>query len=107
MLKYPNIPYLTINGSKDPCAYYNGEIGMTTRRLVQKDDIPIRIMDYWPDYRAYCRHFKQHMIHLLEGEMINILKDGTQTILTAGIGCVVGEYKEIRNLPIPNPSLNG
>lgn len=90
-MKDKNIPFQTINWSEVAKTRYEGKSGFAYWQTLQFEDLRIRIVEYSENYFAdhWCE--KGHIVYCLEGEVINELKDGTQSILTAGMSYVVSD----------------
>ncbi len=86
-----NIPFQTIAWDKIEKVRYEGISGFSTWQTMQFDGLRVRIVNYSKDYIAdhWCE--KGHIVYCLEGEVINELKDGTQSILTKGMSYIVSD----------------
>lgn len=86
-----NIPYQTLDWPSIPRSEYKGETGTSFWRTLQLPGLRIRLVEYSPGYLAdhWCR--KGHIVHCLEGEFINELEDGRQTVMRRGLTYVVSD----------------
>lgn len=86
-----NIPFQTIDWSKIPKIEYKGETGVAYWQTLQFDGLRIRIVEYSKGYKAdhWCE--KGHIVHCLEGEVVNEQKEGSRSVLTAGMSYVVSD----------------
>ena len=86
-----NIPFQTIDWSKIPKTEHKGETGIAYWQTLQLDGLRIRIVEYSAGYVAdhWCE--KGHIVHCLEGEVINEQKEGTSSVLTPGMSYVVSD----------------
>ncbi len=86
-----NIPFQTIDWSKIPKTEHKGETGVAYWQTIQFDGLRIRIVEYSAGYVAdhWCE--KGHIVHCLEGEVVNEQKDGVNSVLTPGISYVVSD----------------
>ena len=86
-----NIPFQTIDWSNIEKTQHKGERGFATWQTVEFEGLRIRIVNYSKNYFAdhWCE--KGHIVYCLEGEVINELKDGKKSILTAGMSYVVSD----------------
>ena len=86
-----NIPFQTIDWSNIPKKEYKGETGFAFWQTLQFEGLRIRLVEYSEDYFAdhWCE--KGHIVHCLEGEVINELKDGSKSTLTAGMSYLVSD----------------
>lgn len=86
-----NIPFQTIDWSKIPKTEHKGEEGVAYWQTLQFDGLRIRIVEYSQGYVAdhWCR--KGHIVHCLEGQVINEQNEGLQSVLTPGMSYVVSD----------------
>jgi len=86
-----NIPFQTIDWSTIPKTLHPGETGVATWQTLQFPGLRIRIVEYSPGYIAdhWCR--KGHIVHCLEGEVVNEQEDGSSSLLTPGMSYVVSD----------------
>ena len=86
-----NIPFQTIDWTNIPRTEHKGETGIAYWQTVQFQGLRIRTVEYSKGYLAdhWCE--KGHIVHCLEGDVVNELKDGTRSILTKGISYVVSD----------------
>lgn len=90
-MKDKNIPFTTIDWSKIGKTEHRGESGIAFWQTLQYDGFRIRIVEYSPGYIAdhWCQ--KGHIVHCLEGEVINEQEEGVSSKLTAGMSSVVSD----------------
>jgi hypothetical protein len=86
-----DIPFQTIDWSAIPKTEHKGESGVAYWQTLQFNGLRIRIVEYSPGYKAdhWCE--KGHIVHCLEGEVVNEQKEGTLSILTPGMSYVVSD----------------
>ncbi len=86
-----NIPFQTIDWSKIPKTEHKGETGVAYWQTLQLAGLRIRIVEYSAGYVAdhWCK--KGHIVHCLEGEVINEQIEGASSVLTPGISYVVSD----------------
>jgi len=86
-----NIPFQTIDWSNIPKIEHKGETGVAYWQTLQFDGLRIRLVEYSKNYVAdhWCQ--KGHIVHCLEGEVINEQEDGTSSILKSGMSYVVSD----------------
>ena len=84
-----NIPFQIVDWSKIEKTEHKGESGIAYWQTLQFDGLRIRMVEYSPGYIAdhWCE--KGHIVHCLEGEVINELKEEIKNILTPGMSYVV------------------
>ena len=86
-----NIPFQTIDWTKIPKTEYKGKRGIAHWQTIEFQGLRIRIVEYSKGYLAdhWCK--KGHIVHCLEGKVINEQEDGTKSILTKGMSYVVSD----------------
>ena len=86
-----NIPFQTIDWTKVLKTEHKGETGIAYWQTLQFDGLRIRIVEYSAGYKAdhWCE--KGHIVHCLEGEVVNEQQNGTSSILTPGMSYVVSD----------------
>lgn len=86
-----NISFQTIDWTKVPKTEHKGETGIAYWQTLQFDGLRIRIVEYSAGYKAdhWCE--KGHIVHCLEGEVINEQQNGTSSTLTPGMSYVVSD----------------
>jgi hypothetical protein len=86
-----NIPFQIIDWSNVPKTEHKGETGIAYWQTLQFDGLRIRIVEYSAGYVAdhWCE--KGHIVHCLEGEVVNEQKIGTSSVLTPGMSYVVSD----------------
>lgn len=70
---------------------HQGITGTAEWRIVQRDDIRIRLVKYSANYLADHWCSKGHIIYSIEGEMETELKDGRKFLLKKGMLYTVGD----------------
>ena len=86
-----NIPFQIIDWANIPKTEHKGETGVAHWQTIEFSGLRIRSVEYSKGYLAdhWCE--KGHIVHCLEGEVVNELKDGTKSILTKGVSYVVSD----------------
>ena len=86
-----NIPFQTIDWTKVSKTEHKGETGVAYWQTTQFDGLRVRMVEYSKGYLAdhWCE--KGHIVHCLEGEVVNELKDGSKTTLTPGMSYIVSD----------------
>lgn len=90
-MNYQNIPFQIIDWSKVPKTEHKGETGIAYWQTLQFDGLRIRIVEYSAGYVANHWCEKGHIVHCLEGEVVNEQKFGTSSVLTPGMSYVVSD----------------
>ncbi len=85
------IPFEVIDWSQVPATVVNGTSGTATMRIIQHGGLRIRMIEYSANYLAdhWCE--LGHLVFVLEGELINELKDGTTNVLKPGMSYHVSD----------------
>ena len=86
-----NIPFQTIDWAKVPKTEHKGETGVAYWQTLQFEGLRVRIVEYSPGYIADHWCTKGHIVHCLEGEVINEQKEGENSTLTKGMSYVVSD----------------
>jgi len=86
-----NIPFQTIDWAKVPKTEHKGETGVAYWQTLQFEGLRLRIVEYSPGYIADHWCTKGHIVHCLEGEVVNEQKDGANITLTKGMSYVVSD----------------
>lgn len=86
-----NFPFQTVDWSKIPRTEHKGETGVAYWQTLQLNGLRIRIVEYSAGYIAdhWCQ--KGHIVHCLEGEVVNEQENGTNSLLTKGMSYVVSD----------------
>lgn len=90
-MKILDCPYTNIDWSKISAVKYPGETGYALWRTVELGNIRVRMVEYSAGYLADHWCSRGHVILVLEGEIISELKDGTKSLLKAGMGYQVSD----------------
>ncbi|MCX6284064.1 MAG: DHCW motif cupin fold protein [Bacteroidetes bacterium] len=84
-MKIQEVPFTSINWDEIPPTTHPGETGFATWKTVEKGNIRVRIVEYSPGYLADHWCPRGHVIQILKGEMVSELKDGSKSIMKAGM----------------------
>jgi len=84
-MKIQEVPFTTINWDEIPQTIHTGETGFATWQTVETGNIRVRIVEYSPGYLADHWCPRGHVIHVLKGEMVSELKDGSISVMKAGM----------------------
>ncbi len=86
-----NIPFQTVDWSKIPRTEHKGETGVAYWQTLQLNGLRIRIVEYSAGYVAdhWCQ--KGHIVHCLDGEVVNEQENGSSSLLTKGMSYVVSD----------------
>jgi hypothetical protein len=85
------IEFQTINWDLVTTTEHKGESGIASWKIVQFDDLRIRVVEYSKGYLAdhWCK--KGHIVHCLEGEFVSELENGDRFSLTKGMTYIVSD----------------
>jgi hypothetical protein len=83
------IPFTTIDWNAIPQTEHNGEQGFVRTQRIQYPGLRIRIVEYSDGYLAdhWCQ--KGHIVHCLDGEVVNEQENGEEFILKEGMSYMV------------------
>ena len=86
-----NIPFQSIDWSTVPEVEYQGETGTATWQTTEYNGLRVRIVEYSAGYVAdhWCQ--KGHIVHCLEGEVINELEGNESSLLKQGMTYIVSD----------------
>lgn len=86
-----HIPFQITTWDDVPTTVVSGTTGTATMRIQQLGDLRIRMIEYSANYLAdhWCE--LGHLVFVLEGELINELKDGATTVMKAGSSYAVSD----------------
>ena len=86
-----SIPFQTIDWANIPKTEYKGEKGMAYWQTIQFEGLRIRMVEYTKGYIAdhWCK--KGHIVHCLEGEVINEQESGEKHLLKQGMTYIVSD----------------
>lgn len=86
-----NIPFQTVDWSEITPTEHAGTTGKAHWRTLQFDGLRVRYVEYSENYEAdhWCE--KGHIVYCIKGEVINRLKDGTESVLTPGMSYIVSD----------------
>ena len=85
------ISYQAIDWTVVPKAEHKGEAGTSYWQTLELPGLRIRLVEYAKGYLAdhWCQ--KGHIVHCLDGEFVNELEDGRQTVVRRGMTYVVSD----------------
>lgn len=86
-----HIPFTIMNWDRIHRTITHGASGTVTTRVQVLGDLRIRMIEYSANYLAdhWCE--LGHLVFVLEGELINELKDGATTVMKAGMSYAVSD----------------
>ncbi|MDB4223641.1 DHCW motif cupin fold protein [Granulosicoccus sp.] len=86
-----DIPFQTIDWSNIPRSEHKGETGIAYWQTLEFSGLRIRLVEYSAGYVAdhWCE--KGHIVHCLEGEVLNEQQNGQDSILIPGTSYVVSD----------------
>lgn len=86
-----NIPFQTVDWSTVPKTEHKGETGVAYWQTLQFDGLRVRVVEYSKGYKAdhWCE--KGHIVHCLEGEVVNERQGVASTVLKPGMSYIVSD----------------
>ena len=86
-----NIPFQLIDWNNVSKEEHKGETGISFWQILQFDGLRVRIVEYSSGYLAdhWCK--KGHIVHCLEGEVLNEQENGEKHLLKAGMTYIVSD----------------
>lgn len=93
-LNIQNTPFHTTDWSGISPTIHPGETGEALWRTIEVGGIRVRMVEYSPGYLADYWCSKEHILLVLEGELVTELQDGRIFTLTAGMSYQVSNGAE-------------
>jgi quercetin dioxygenase-like cupin family protein len=86
-----NIPFQAIDWNNVSKEEHKGETGTSFWQILQFEGLRVRIVEYSADYLAdhWCK--KGHIVHCLEGEVLNEQENGEKHLLKTGMTYIVSD----------------
>jgi hypothetical protein len=86
-----NIPFQSIDWSTVPRTEHKGETGVAYWQTLQFNGLRVRIVEYSKGYKAdhWCE--KGHIVHCLEGEVVNERQGAPGSTLKPGMSYIVSD----------------
>jgi hypothetical protein len=86
-----NLPFQIIDWSLIEKTEHKGETGIAYWQTVEFPGLRIRIVEYSAGYMAdhWCE--KGHLVHCIEGNLVNELREGSNSILKPGTSYIVSD----------------
>ena len=84
-MKLNSIPFAVIEWDQLTESSQIGATGMSSSRTMQVGDLRVRLVRYSPDYLADHWCDLGHLGHVLEGDVVLELRDGSEYTVTAGM----------------------
>ncbi len=90
-MKLVDIPFRTVDWSRIVPTEHAGESGVARWWTVDAGNVRARIVEYSAGYVAdhWCE--RGHVVYVLEGEIVNELRDGRSNVLSSGQGYIVAD----------------
>jgi quercetin dioxygenase-like cupin family protein len=85
------VPFTAIDWSEAEETIHPGTTGHTTWKTIQIGNVRVRMVEYSPGYLADHWCARGHVIHILKGEMVSELKDGSKSYLKQGMTYMMGD----------------
>lgn len=90
-MKITDVPYCVTDWSTIPATQHDGETGIAYWHTVETGNLRVRFVTYSPGYKADHWCSRGHVVLVLEGELVNERKDGSKSVLTAGMSYQVAD----------------
>ena len=86
-----SIPFQLIDWNKIPKEEHPGETGISFWQTLQYGGLRVRIVEYGAGYLAdhWCK--KGHIVHCLDGEVLNEHENGEMVLLKTGMTYIVSD----------------
>lgn len=90
-MKMAPIPFTLIDWEQIPVNECPGDTGIAYIRMLETDDIRIRMVEYTSAYSADHWCDKGHIVFVIEGSCTLEIQDGRTFLLTPGMSFCVGD----------------
>ena len=90
-MKIHDVPFSVTDWSKIGPTEHKGETGTSFWRTFEIGNIRVRMIEFSPGYKADHWCGRGHVVLVLEGELINELKDGREFKVDSGISFQVAD----------------
>ena len=84
-MQIQNVPFTSVSWDTVPKTNHPGETGYAVWKTVDTGNIRVRMVEYSSGYLADHWCSRGHVIHILKGEMVSELKDGSRSNLKEGM----------------------
>ena len=84
-MQIEQVPFTVTDWDQIEPTEHKGKTGMAFWRTFEEGNLRVRMVEYSPGYEADHWCARGHVLLVLAGEIINELKDGTKSLLTAGM----------------------
>lgn len=93
-MKFSSFPFSVTDFARIEPVIHQGITGYAEWKIIQRDEVRIRLVTYSPNYLADHWCSKGHIIFCVEGEMETELADGRKHLLTKGLLYTVGDNSD-------------
>ena len=90
-MKIEGVPFVVTKWDEIMPTEHKGEKGTSFWRTIEAGNIRVRMVEYVPGFRSdhYCP--RGHVLLVLEGECVILLKDGASHVLRSGMSFQAGD----------------
>lgn len=85
------VPFTCIDWNEIHETVHPGATGYATWKTLEQGNMRVRLVTYSPGYLADHWCSRGHVIHILQGEMVSELKDGTISIMKEGMSYMMSD----------------
>ncbi len=102
-MKIEGVPFVTTEWDKIKPIEHKGETGTSFWQTFEGGNIRVRMVEYSPGFRSdhYCP--KGHVLLVLKGECVILLKDGASHVLRSGMSFQSGDDETNPHLVYTEP----
>jgi len=93
-MRIENVPFTSIHWDEIPRTIHPGETGFASWQTVETGNMRVRLVEHSPGYLADHWCARGHVIHILMGEMMSELKDGSKTFMKEGMTYLMSDNPE-------------
>jgi hypothetical protein len=91
-MKIPQSAFTLTDWENVPTTEHPGETGVAIWKTLNVGNIRLRQVEYSAGYLADHWCDRGHIFYVLEGELVSELKDGSSTIMSAGMSYHVSDF---------------
>jgi hypothetical protein len=101
-MEMSDIPFGVTDWSAVSPTEHSGDVGIATWRTRQFGDVRVRLVEYSAGYEADHWCSKGHVLLCLDGELMTVLDDGREFVLSPGMSYQVADNAEAHRSRSPH-----
>jgi uncharacterized cupin superfamily protein len=100
-MEIADVPFTVTTWSEVPRTEHGGKTGKATWQTLEIGNLRVRVVKYAPGYAADHWCTRGHVVFVLEGELVTVLKDGRRFALRPGMSYQVASQAEAHKSSTP------